>query len=269
MAYASTDSSVGRRINAERLVLLGWGRAILMQLAHPLVAAGVDEHSTFREHSWSAASRLHHTVRAMLALTFGGAAAHERAIQGILTIHRRVNGTLKTAVGRFPAGTRYSAEDPELVLWVHATLLESLPLVYDMLVEPLHQAERDAYCEESAPVAVALGARGEDVPRRWTDVAAYLAHQYSSGAIEVGAQARALADAVLSPPFARVLGPAGGINRLVTIGLLPPQVRAQYGYRWEERDRRAFDRYVRLLRRIRRVTPAPLALWPEARRRPD
>ena len=152
-------SLISRRINAERIVLLGWGRAILLQLAHPLIAAGVHDHSGFRATTWAAMTRLYHTVHAMLALTFGTDEERERALGGIRQIHQRVNGQLRSAAGRFPAGTVYSAENPDLVLWVHATLLESVPLAYEQLVGPLTIAERDAYCAEAAPLAVALLAR--------------------------------------------------------------------------------------------------------------
>ena len=117
---------VAQRINAERLVLLGWTRAILLQLAHPLIAAGVYDHSSFRAAPFAAASRLHATIRAMLTLSFGTDAEREHALHGIRTIHTRVNGHLRHAVGVFPAGARYSAEDPALVLWVHLTLIESV-----------------------------------------------------------------------------------------------------------------------------------------------
>jgi uncharacterized protein (DUF2236 family) len=69
--------SISHRINAERIVLLGWGRAILLQLAHPLIAAGVHDHSGFRSTTWAAVTRLYHTVHAMLALTFGSEAERE------------------------------------------------------------------------------------------------------------------------------------------------------------------------------------------------
>src|SRR5688572_4623560 len=82
-ADAAVRLDIAHRVNAERVVLLGWGRAILMQLAHPLVAAGVYEHSSFRATPWAAASRLHATVRAMLALTFGTDAEREHALHGI------------------------------------------------------------------------------------------------------------------------------------------------------------------------------------------
>ena len=120
----------------------------------------------------AAVRRLRHTVGAMLALTFGTDTERERTIAAIRAIHRRVNGTLGAAVGPFPVGTRYSAEDPALVLWVHLTLLESIVMTYELLVHPLTEPERDAYCETSVWVATALGAVDADVPRTWKAVRA-------------------------------------------------------------------------------------------------
>ncbi|MBA2354116.1 MAG: oxygenase MpaB family protein [Luteitalea sp.] len=257
--------TVAERINAERIVLAGWSRAILLQLAHPLVAAGVSDHSSFRGGLLSASIRLHHTVGAMRRLTFGTGAQAQSALDGIIAIHRRVHGTLPAAAGPFPAGTRYSAEDPALVLWVHATLLESLPLVYDALVAPLSRDDRDTWCRESAPVAHALGA-GDDVPVTWRALQDYLDRMHTSGQIVVSDTARAVAAEVLSPRLAGLVAPARAINRLVTSGLLPPDIRAQYGFAWTARDDRRLHRTLRWLRRIRQVTPDLLAHWPDARR---
>jgi uncharacterized protein (DUF2236 family) len=252
-------------VNAERLALLGWGRAILLQLAHPLIAAGVYEHSAFRANARIAATRLHATIRAMLALTFGTDAERESALHAIRTIHQRVQGTLPHSVGPFVAGTPYSAEDPALVLWVHLTLLESVPLVYDRFVGPLTERDRDDYCDEASWVAVALGARADDVPRTWAGALAQLECGYASGRIVVGPQARELAHAVLSPTLGRLFPPASWFNRLVTAGLLPPRVREQYGLPWDERRQRALDRAIPLVRAVRRHAPDTLALWGEAR----
>jgi len=256
---------ISQRVNAERLVVLGWSRAILLQLAHPLVAAGVAEHSSFRGGGAAAVNRLHHTIRAMLALTFGDAAARQAALEGIRAIHRRVHGRLPEAAGIFPAGTPYSAEDPALVLWVHATLLESIPLVYDQVVRPLTPEERDAYCAEAAEIAIDLGARPDEVPRTWAATTACLARSYASGEIAVSAQAHELAAAVLAPPFAPLVWPLARINRLVTAGLLPPPLRAQYGLAWDERHEARLARTWPRLRAVRRALPRRVAWWPEAR----
>ena len=138
-------------------MLLAWPRAILLQVAHPLVAAGVAGHSSFADGGFAAVHRLWQTVQAMLALTFGDEATQREAIDGILrdpSPRARHAARDRRAVS---AGTRYSAEDPDLVLWVHVTLLESMVLAHDALLEPLTAEERDAYCAESAWVPVALG----------------------------------------------------------------------------------------------------------------
>lgn len=253
--------SVAWRVNAERLAVLAWPRAILLQFAHPLVAAGVFAHSGFRTTPLAAVARLAHTVRAMLSLTFGTDADRARTLDAIRAVHRRVHGTLPEAVGRFAAGTRYSAEDPALVLWVHVTLVESVILGYEQLVAPLSVPERDAYCEDAAGVAVALGATAPDVPRTWSAIQCALARGYASDAIVVGREARLLAEAVLHPKGLRAAGPAVHVVRTITLGTLPPAIRAQYGWPWSDRDEQRLERIVRATRAIRRWTPAVVAQW--------
>jgi uncharacterized protein (DUF2236 family) len=201
----------------------------------------------------------------MLALTFGDAAARQTAVDGIRAVHRRVHGRLPAAAGAFPAGTPYSAEDPALVLWVHATLLESIPLVYEKVVAPLTAGERDAYCAEAAGIAIELGARGEEVPRTWEATRVCLSGAYASGAIAVSDQARELAAAVLAPPLAWLAGPLARVNRLITVGLLPAPLRAQYRLDWDDRREARLARTLGRVRAVRGTLPRRLALWPEAR----
>jgi uncharacterized protein (DUF2236 family) len=253
------------QVNAERILVLSWPRAILLQVAHPLVAAGVANHSAFQQGPVTAARRLHGTVRAMLSLTFGDRAEHERSIDRIRAIHRRVNGMLRQPVGVFEAGTRYSAEDPDLVLWVHATLVESVILFYERVVAPLDEAERDAYCEQAAVVAEELGALPTVVPRTWPALLQYLDATYRSGRIAVGPDARTVAGAVLSPPSSWLAWPLARLHRTVTLGLLPGDVRLQYGHTWTDQQQRAFARDMRWLATSRRWAPAVMRLWPEAR----
>src|SRR5262245_41558777 len=122
-------------------MLLGWSRAILLQLAHPLIAAGIADHSSFRDGAVVAARSPHETVHAMLSLTFGDERAWRDSIERIREIHRRVHGRLPVSVGHFQQGTPYSAEDPDLLLWVHATLLDSIPMLYQRLIGPLTASE--------------------------------------------------------------------------------------------------------------------------------
>lgn len=258
-------TTVAHRINAERVVLAGWSRAILLQLAHPLIAQGVSDHSSFRGGLLRAATRLHHTVLAMRQLTFGPPETARRALEGIRTIHRRVNGRLRVTVGPWPAGTPYSAEDPALVLWVHATLLDSLAIVHDAVVAPLTDPDRDAWCRESASLALALGATEGDVPLCWADLQAYLARMYEGGGLTVGDTARMLSREVLTPPRSWLIAPVRRLNALVTTGLLPAPIRAQYRLPWRARDEKRLRRALWLLRTTRRAMPTALAHWPEAR----
>ena len=247
------------------MVLLGWSRAILLQAAHPLIAAGIADHSQFRSSGRAAVHRLRATVRAMLALAFGDEASHARSIEGIRHVHRRIHGSLRVPTGVFPAGTRYSAEDPALVLWVHATQVESVLMLYEMLFGELTNAERDAYCQEASDVAIELGAHPELVPRSWTALRAYLETEYGSGRIAVGPDARAISDAILFPPVTAVPWPFTWINRVITIGLLPDDIREQYRYGWNDKRAKQFARLMSTLRGVRRVSPRALVWWPEAR----
>jgi uncharacterized protein (DUF2236 family) len=257
---------VSRRVTAERLLLLGWTRAILLQLAHPLIAAGVYDHSGFRASPMAAASRLHHTVAAMLEISFGDREASTAALDRIGAIHTRVHGTLPAAVGPFAAGTSYSAEDPALVLWVHATLADSMINVYEQLIGALTPPERDAYCAESAWVAIELGAVDADVPRTWAAMQAYIDRMLASGAITVGPQAYELSRALLWPSLARVMPGAGWLNRRFTAALLPPGVRDEYGLTLTPAQVRTVRCVSAAIRRARLVTPHRLATWAASRR---
>ena len=256
---------IAERINSERLVLLGWSRAILMQIAHPLIAAGVIQHSSFRGGALQAAVRLHHTVSAMLSLTFGSDERRAAAIARIRTIHTTVNGTLAAGVGPFPAGTRYSAEDPVLLLWVHATLLDSTADIYQRVVAPLTADELDRLCVEAVPVLHALGGDPATTPRSWDALQRYMGEVYASGALAVSDEARELGAAVLTPRAAGIAVPLGGLHELVAVGLLPDALRAEYGFRWDPMRARRFERTIQTLRRLRRVMPPLAAHWRVAR----
>ena len=262
----SDPLQVAFRINGERLAVLGWSRAILLQLAHPLVAAGVFEHSGFRASPMAAVGRLYHTTQAMLAITFGDEQRHRAAVDGIRRIHTRVHGTLPAAVGPYPAGTPYSAEDPSLLLWVHATLIESLVLAYEQLVGPLTPHERDQYSQASAPLAIDLGAHDHDVPRSWQELQAYLQRMEDSGAIVVGAQARELADSLLRTSIPTVAAPMRWVSGLITAAMLPSRIRQEYALPWDEGRQRQFERVASLTRAVRQVTPRVLAVFADARK---
>ena len=181
--------SITWKINREVIVVAGWGRAILLQLAHPAVAAGVHDHSSFRGSLLSSFRRLHSTVGAMLSLTFGDTEQMITAAAGINAIHDRVRGRVREG-----AGEAYSAHDPDLQRWVHATLLESIPLTYELLVGPLTLRERDRYCAEAAIMEPLLGMPAGWLPRDSAQLDTYMREMLAGGRIVVTDTSRALAE---------------------------------------------------------------------------
>jgi len=255
---------VAQRVNRERIVLLSWGRAVLLQLAHPLVAAGVAEHSHFRDSTAAMLTRVSRTVGAMLAFTFGPPAAANRAARHILHIHRRVHGTLTEDVGPYRAGTFYTAEDPALLTWVHASLIDSVLLAYETLVAPLSPAERDLYCQASRVMEYWLQVPAGTFPGTWDELRRYLATMFISGHITVSATARALARHLLWPPLPPLLQPAAALLRLVTLGWLPAPIRADYGFPTSAGEARRLRMMTTLIRMTLPLWPARLRFWPHS-----
>jgi uncharacterized protein (DUF2236 family) len=256
---------VSWRLHREVILVAGWGRAILLQLAHPLVAQGVAEHSGFLAEA-GRVTRLRRTVDAMLALTFGPPDDAARVARRINAIHDRVHGTLAVPRGAFPAGHAYSAHDPALLTWVHATLVESSLLTYELLVAPLADAERDRYCLESSGIETALGIPNGSVPRDEAALRSYLSRMRSSGDIRVTDTARRLAAAVIAPPAPRPARPLFALGRLLTAGLLPPEIRDAYGLPWSPARQRMLGLGAATVRRGLPVVPSPLRYWARARR---
>jgi uncharacterized protein (DUF2236 family) len=129
----------------------------------------------------------------------------------------------------------------------------------------LSPRDRDQYCLESIPPSLALGMRDAEAPRTWHDLQAYLKQMETSGVIVVGPQARQLADAILRTSIPAILAPARAIPGLITAALLPSRIRQAYGLPWNEARQRRFERLASATRQLRRVTPAALALFTDAR----
>ena len=246
--------SISWKINRERVVVAAWGRAILLQLAHPSVAAGVHGHSTFRGSLRSSYRRFHSTVGAMLSLTFGDTEQVIAAAAGINAIHDRVRGET------------YSAHDPHLQRWVHATLLDSIPLTYERLVGPLTLPDRDQYFSQAAIMEPLLGMPDGWLPRDSVQLDTFMHEMLAGGSLVVTDTSRALARAVLYPPRWYLAWPVFRPIQLLTIGSLPQSIRQAYGFSWRPRDQRALARWTAFLRTLLRFLPALAREWPVARR---
>jgi uncharacterized protein (DUF2236 family) len=261
-----TPGGITWTIAGERMALLAWPRAILLQLAHPLVAAGIARHSGFRASTFAPLVRLQATVGAMRQLVFGSDDQASAVIARIRAVHDRVHGALPEGAGTHAAGARYSAHDPALLLWVHATLLDSHVRILEPLLRPFTADERDRYCREAGTFAVLLGAAVADVPRTWQQLQDYMSAEMASGRVTVGAEARALSPDILRSALGRMVWPLQHAGELVTVGSLPPAIRDGYGFAWTDARERRRRRVLAALRALRAATPDRVARWPEARR---
>jgi uncharacterized protein (DUF2236 family) len=243
--YFPPDSVMRRLGNAPVTPLLGGGAAVLLQVAHPLVAAGVVEHSGYDRDLWR---RLIHTMRALYLVAFGDREEAEEAGAAVRAAHKRVRGTTAAELGPFPAGTPYSAADPDLMLWVHATLVHSSLAAYERFVTPLSPAERERYYGEMAVMAELFGTPPGVLPPTYDDFCDYFDAQIASDTITVTEPAREVAAVILATPLPaplRVLAPA---HRLATTCILPPRLRREYGLRWSPLERLAMPFASRTVR---------------------
>ncbi|MDX2168980.1 MAG: oxygenase MpaB family protein [Deltaproteobacteria bacterium] len=254
--------SVTRRVNREAVLLLGGGRALLMQIAHPLVAAGVAAHSHFER---APLQRLWRTLDLTLTIVFGSAAEALAAVRNIERRHAPVHGRLAAARGPFRRGTRYDANAPELQLWVHATLVDSALLAYQRFVAPLTAEEQARFYDESRRTARLFGIPAALIPSTLDDFRLYWRDMLRGPTLTVGPEARAIAAALLSPPLPFGLRQLAGATRLFTIGLLPPRLRARYGYDWGPLRERTLDTAALALRAATPLLPVALRRFPQAR----
>ncbi len=257
------------RLNREAMLLLGAGpRALLLQIAHPAVAAGVNDHSDFRADPWR---RLAGTLRSYLTIVYGSTAAARAEIRRLNTLHRGITGP------------GYAARDPELSLWVHATLVDSTMAVADAWLEPLSGDRRATYYAETLPIGRAFGVPDALLP---PDVAAfdrYVAGMLAPGGpVRVSPIARELAAVILRPPLAplapllplptpaarAVLARVPAVTYAWTlwpsVGLLPPSVRDDYGLAWGVREQLVSAWLVAGFRAWRPLLPASFRQMPKA-----
>lgn len=247
-------------VGRERVLLLAGPAALLMQLAHPLVAAAVTRHSDFRS---DPIRRLRGTLQAVLAIGYGDRTQAEAAAASVRSLHARVSGSLPVTVGPFAAGTPYQASDPALALWVHATLVTTALEAFARFVRPLARADMERYWEESKRFAALFGVTRSVLPDSYDDFESY--RRTAEASLVVGDDARMLAFRVLRPPLPRALRPGAFLVPLFTAGLLPPTLRRDYGLPWDRRRRRAFAAWAGVVRATVGLWPPSVRFWPHYR----
>jgi uncharacterized protein (DUF2236 family) len=212
-------------LSREGIVFLGGPRAALLQLAHPVVAQAVTQHSRATEDTFG---RFLRTFEHVFAMVYGDLDSAFASARRVHSLHERVRGAMPQTTGSIAAGTRYEANTPEVLLWIHATLLETTVEIYEQMLWPLSDDEKDAYYAETKRFAALFGIPDALIPPDWPAFEAYWHGMLSSPEITVSDAARRLARSLLRPPDTWI-GPVWDWLRAITARLMPPRQREEFG----------------------------------------
>jgi len=253
------EGHVLRRVAGEPALILGAPRALLMQVAHPKIAAAVADHSDFQGRPWL---RLWKTLDAMVLLVFGSEQQRRRALAAVRRTHDRVRGRLRDDGGTWRAGTAYTAHDTAAQAWVVLTLADTSEVVFERLVRRFHPGEREALWADWRALGRTFGIPSRLLPEPYDGYRTRLRETLDGDLLAVTDTTRALAEAILRPKLA--LLPRGIWEPAVsfTSGLLPARLRVAYGLRLGARQRFESALWTgaqratwRLVPRARRVLP--------------
>lgn len=247
--------SVTWRVMREPLLILGGGRALMLQAAHPLVAQGAIEHSTYATDPYG---RLERTIRWVTLCSFGTTAEARAACREVNRLHRKVSGRLprRAATRGVRAGTPYHGMDPGLLRWVHATFVDTMLVSHDAFVGGLTEADRDGFVTEWHAVARLMG-----VPRRllWqshAELRAYVDGEIASGRVMPGAGSLEVSRTILDPPLPSPAAvPFWQLLELILVGLVPAPLRDAYGLGWTPVHAAAHRALLLSIRSARRTAP--------------
>lgn len=256
------DSVTWRHFAATPGIFLA-GTGLLLQVAHPVVGAGVLEHSDFRHHPWKRAWNTHvSTLRFVYGMGRGAHAEGNR----LLELHKQIKGVDEH-------GRRYHALNPQAYAWVHLTLAKFMVDTAATFGTPMTQDELSRMWTEFRAIGRALGIRDQHLPATWR-AAEELFDETVRTTLEANQSTTDVLQALTTPtkpsrflpdPLWRLVStPAGKLVRLTTVGTLPPLLRERMGLAWTERDQRRLDRLARLVGGLHRRLPQPLRYAPIA-----
>jgi uncharacterized protein (DUF2236 family) len=217
-------NSVAWRLGGDLAVFLGGGRAALLQLAHPKVAFAVEHHSKTRT---DVVGRFQRTFRNVFAMVFGELEDAFSAARRVHQVHTRIRGEIPHAVGAWRARTPYFANDPESLLWVHTTLVDTTIAVRERLDGALPTALKDSYIVEMNRFAMLFGIPRDLLPTSWAAHESYMRAKLISGDIAVAPVARDMAKFLVGRG-ASSQPPLGRVAEAITATLLPEQLAIEF-----------------------------------------
>lgn len=252
------------RVNREAVLLGAGPAALLLQLAHPLVAEGVAAHSDYPA---DAVGRLKRTLRTTMEMIFGDGAHAMRAVRRLNGVHGRVVGPVVDPEARAVTGAdEFRALDPDLLLWVQSTLIILSVRGYQTWVGPLDPEACERLWQEARMVGEHLGIPRRRSPETWPKLQGWFEAQLGPGGpIVVTETARSLAPAIIRPPIPWLPGAAVGLSALPGLALLPAHIRSAYRISWSSRERRLARLLSAGVRMWVSVTPRAWRAMPQAR----
>ena len=256
--YFPKGRSILRRVHEERLVGLLYGqRALCIGALAPLNYVGTSEHSAAKLTPFK---RLAHTGNAFESIYFGSRAEADRVLAYVHKLHERVKGSLAETVGITPAGTAYSALDPELMLWTVAVIADSAHCFYEMFIRRLSDGEREALWQDYLRFGELFGMPRDSVPQTYSAFRSYYERKLASEEMFLTEEARYVGYATaFEIPLPALHQPGKRIHDLIMLGSLPARVRELYGLSYTPAHAVAFSAAVQFARNARRVLPAPVA----------
>jgi uncharacterized protein (DUF2236 family) len=250
------------RVAGDARLFAASGYALLLQVAHPSVGAGVTEHSDFKADPWG---RLVRTLDYTSSMVYGGPELAWRMGRRVRELHQPIRGVR-------PDGEPYHALEPGPWAWVHATLAESIVRGHELFCGPaLTTPEAESFWSEWRRMGRLIGVRYDDLPESWPGLLAYF-ERMVGGELERTEAAQEVLDALHDPaapplPALRrewiwrlVRLPPSRAGSLATLGMLPPMLRRRLGVEWTEGHERRFRAMAAISRRTRPLLP------PQARR---
>lgn len=241
--YYESDSAIWQ-VNREQVLLLAGAKVLLMQIAHPMVAESVYNHSyVFKK----PILRLHRTLKLTLAMVFGTREEVQKAIAEVERVHRPASGRIEDAIGKYDAGASYNPRNPRQALWVLVTLIEGAVSAYETFVAPLSDSKKQEFIDNSLDFAGRMRIPQTYLPKTYPALLDYMSQAIADEEVIVGEKARKIAPFITrqSIPVVNILSyPLFRMN----VALLPETIREQYDYQLAEWESSLIQRTFALSR---------------------
>lgn len=220
--------SIAWKLGGDLGVFIGGGRAALLQLAHPMVAHAIDHHSKTRT---DVTGRFQRTFKNVFAMVFGHLDEALSSARRVHAIHSRITGKLSGAIGAWPAGTHYHANDADALRWVHGTLVDTTIVVRERLDGPLPIAIKDRYVIELNRFAALFGIPRSLLPDGWAAHARYMDEMLDSDRLVVTDCTREMGQFLFGRGEGSAQPSLGRVGEAVSATLLPPHLTRAFGLR--------------------------------------